>query len=568
MALDRFISSAVILLIAATAMVVLFKRLGLGAIAGLLAAGVIVGPHTPGPSITTDVEGLRSFAELGVILLLFVIGLEIRPSRLWAMRRDVFGLGSLQIVVTTLVIAGYALLQHWSWKASLVVGMTMAASSTALVMQMLQERGEIASPHGRTAFGVLLMQDLAVVPMLAMLPALAGSGAMALNLPGWKQFGVIVSLFLLVWCFGKYIVPYALDKLAQQKNREGFLLVAMLSVFIAAWAMHQAGLSLALGAFIMGMLLSNSRYNVQIEAYLEPYKGLLISVFFVAVGMSIDLNVLAAHPFDFLQYALVVILLKFMVLFLLCRLYGKKHSLAARVSFLLAQGGEFGFVLLSSAQVLSAIDSYTYVTAIGVISVSMLFTPLLSKWGYQLAERLERNSNEQQDLNLTDKSPEIKKRVLIGGYGRVGHVVATLLQHSGIPIIVFDIDPLKVAQGKQDGFPVYYGDIANPELLVKARVEQAALVVLTVDQQQTALQAVSHVCHYYPNVPVIARARDLDTSGKLLQAGARLAPPEAIESSLRLAAEALNLIGVDTDNVDHLLSDVRKKDYELVQPPE
>ena len=350
MELEGFISSAVILLIAASVMVVLFKHLGLGSIAGLLVAGMIVGPHTPGPYITTHVEGLRSFTELGVVLLLFVIGLEIRPSRLWALRREVFGLGSLQIILTASAITGYALLNHWPWKASLVIGLTMAVSSTALVMQMLQDRGEIASPHGGAAFGVLLMQDLAIVPMLALIPVLAGSGAFSVSMPGWKQLGVILGLLLLVWGFGRYVVPFALERLARQKNREGFLMVVMLAVFLAAWAMHQASLSLALGAFLMGMLLSGSRYSMQIGAYIEPYKGLLISLFFVAVGMSIDLRSIATSPLLFVQYAVAVILIKIAVMFVLCLLFGMGRSLAIRVSFLLAQGGEFGFVLLSSAQ--------------------------------------------------------------------------------------------------------------------------------------------------------------------------------------------------------------------------
>lgn len=252
MELESFISSAVILLVAATVMIILFKRLGLGSIAALLVTGIIVGPHTPGPYITTHVEGVRSFAELGVVLLLFVIGLEIRPSRLWSLRRHVFGLGSLQIILSTSAIAGYALF-YWPWKASLVLGMTMAVSSTALVMQLLQDKGEIASPHGEAAFGVLLMQDLAIVPMLAIIPVLAGPGTFSLHIPGWKQFGIIIGLFFLIWGSGKYIVPFALERLARQRSREGFLMVTILAVFLAAWAMHQAGLSLALGAFLMGM---------------------------------------------------------------------------------------------------------------------------------------------------------------------------------------------------------------------------------------------------------------------------------------------------------------------------
>jgi glutathione-regulated potassium-efflux system ancillary protein KefC len=566
MELETFITSAVILLIVASFMVVLFKHFGLGSIAGLLVAGIIVGPHTPGPYITTRVEGVRSFTELGVVLLLFVIGLEMKPARLWALRRKVFGLGSLQIVLTASAIMAYALSTHWPWKPSLVIGLTMAVSSTALVMQMLQERGEVASPHGSGAFGVLLMQDLAIVPMLALIPVLAASRGLPVSMPGWRQLGVIVGLLALVWGFGRYVVPFALERLARQRNREGFVMVSILSVLLAAWAMHYAGLSFALGAFLMGMLLSGSRYSMQIEAYIEPYKGLLTSLFFVAVGMSIDPGSIIASPLIFVEYAVVVIAVKIAVMVALCLLFGMGRTVAVRASFLLAQGGEFGFVLLSSAGALAVIDSRTFVMGVAVISVSMLFTPLLARLGYYLAARMEPKGQGPESVPFIEEGDRRPGRVILAGYGRVGHVVAVLLRDSNVPFIVFDNDPERVARGKEDGFPVYYGDIANPELLAAAHVENAALVVLSIDKEHTALQAVSHVRNGYPGVPILARARDLEASGRLCQAGATQALPEALESSLRLAADTLRMVGVPVENIDLLLSGVRRTDYQLICP--
>jgi glutathione-regulated potassium-efflux system protein KefB len=566
MDLESFISSAVILLVAASLMVILFKRLGLGSIAGLLVAGIIVGPHTPGPYITTHVEGVRSFAELGVVFLLFVIGLEIRPARLWSLRREVFGLGSLQIILTASAITGFALWNNWPWKASLVIGLTMAVSSTALVMEMLHDKGEIASPHGGAAFGVLLMQDLAIVPILALIPILAGPETFSVNIPGWKQLGVILGLFLLVFGFGKYVVPFALERLAHQRNREGFVMVMMLAVFLAAWAMHQAGLSFALGAFLMGVFLSVSRYSMQIEAYIEPYKGILIGLFFVAVGMSIDLRSIVASPLVFVEYALLVICVKIAIMFVLCLLFGMDRSLATRVSFLLAQGGEFGFVLLSSAKVLSVIDNSTFVMGIAVISVGMLFTPLMAKLGNYIASRFIQSKECEICVPFPDEGGVSMGRVIIGGYGRVGHVVAVLLHASKVPFIAFDNDPVQVAKGKEDGFPVYYGDIANPALLAAAHAEQAALIVLTVAHEDTTLQAISHMKNYYSGIPVIARARDLEASGRLIQAGATRALPELMETSLRLANDTLRIVGVPVDDLDLLLSDARRRDYELVDP--
>lgn len=568
MELESFISSALVLLIAASAMVVLFKHLGLGSIAGLLVAGMIISPHTPGPHITAHVEGIRSFTELGVVLLLFVIGLEIRPSRLWALRREVFGMGSLQIIFTAAAITGFALLNHLSWKPALVMGLTMAVSSTALVMQILQEKGEIASPHGGATFGILLMQDLAVVPMLAVIPMLAGEEAFSVSMLGWERLAIVLGLLLAVWGFGKYAVPFALERVARQKNKEGFLLVVILAVFLAAWAMSHAGLSLALGAFLMGVFLSGSRYSLQIEAYIEPYKGILISLFFVTVGMSIDLPTITSNWSVFAYYAIVVLFIKIVIVFVLCLFFGMGRSVAANVSFLLAQGGEFGFVLLSSARALRVIDNNNFVTGIGLISVTMLATPLVVKLGYFISARFRRKQELKENVHFMDSGGEPKGRVILGGYGRVGHVVAILLNASRVPFIVFDTDPARVARGKQDGFPVYYGDIGNPELLAAIHAEQAALVVLTVDKEQSALQTISHVRNYSPGIPIIARARDLEASGRLVQAGATRALPEAVESSLRLATDTLRMVGVPVDNVDLLLTGVRNKNYELVNTGE
>lgn len=566
MELDTFVLSAVLLLIAASIAVALFKHLGLGSVLGLLVAGIIVGPHSPGPQVTAHVEDVRRFTELGVVLLLFLIGLEMKPGRLWALRRDVFGLGSLQILISGIAIAAYVTLYQTSWKTSLLIGLTLALSSTAFVMQLLQERGEIASRHGTTAFAVLLMQDLAIVPLLALVPILSTTGALSSEIPLWEQILIVIGMLGLVWGFGRYLVPFALERLARQNNREGFFMVVMLAVFIAAWAMHQAGLSMALGAFMMGMLLSETRYSMQIQALVEPYKGLLMSLFFVAVGMSIDLQAIAAQPALFAQHTLVIVVIKLVVLFLLALAFGLPRNVASRLAFMLAQGGEFGFVLFSSAKALNVIDDATFILAIGVISVSMLATPVLVRIGDALARRAEQQQPVGEKYHYHAETGTPGARVILGGYGRVGHTVATLLQRSGVPFLAFDTNPANVARGKADGFPVYYGDIGDLELLTAAGAQNATLVVLTIDHGPTALRAVSHLRNAYPNLPIIARARDLKAAGDLLQAGATQAFPEAIESSLALGANALNMVGVAVENVDLLLQGVRKENYDLVRP--
>ncbi|HBG94516.1 MAG TPA: portal protein, partial [Chromatiaceae bacterium] len=283
-----FVYSATLLLVVSAIAVALFRHFGLGSILGLLVAGILI--NAIGPSITSHVEDLRHFTELGVVLLLFVIGLEMYPRRLWEMRRALFGLGTLQILTAGLALAFYFRLFVDDWPIAILIGLSLALSSTALVLQLLHDQGEIATHHGQTSFAVLLMQDLAVVPMIALMPVLVEHGPLPSGPSFWEQLGVIGLMLGLVLLCGRYLVPYVLDLMARKHNQEAFFLVVMSSVFIAAWAMDMAGMSMALGAFLMGIMLSGSRYSVQIGASVEPHKGLLMSLFFVAVGMSVDLT--------------------------------------------------------------------------------------------------------------------------------------------------------------------------------------------------------------------------------------------------------------------------------------
>lgn len=568
MHLDSFIVSALLLLAVTSVAVALFRHLGLGSVLGLLVAGVVVGPHSPGPYVTAHVEDVRHFTELGVVLLLFVIGLEMQPRRLWSLRRSLFGLGSLQILLTGIPIALYVSLSEASWGVSLLMGLTLALSSTAFVMQLLQERGEFASTHGKSAFAVLLMQDLSIVPLLAIVPLLSDTAAIASGIPLWEQLLILAAMFGVLAAFGLRVVPYALEWLARHGNREAFLLVVLLAVFLAAWAMHQVGLSMALGAFIMGMLLSGSRYNMQVRALVEPYRGLLMSLFFVAVGMSIDLGELADHPLEFIGHTLVLIAIKLAVLFPLALAFGYSRGDSVRMTFLLAQAGEFGFVLFGSALVLEVITEATFIMAVGVISLSMLATPILVRFGNALAVWLE-GKEEEPTGDISDKQLRaVEERVLIGGYGRIGHTVATLLHASGIPFIAFDTDPERVAQGQANGHPVLYGEISNPELLAAAHAERALLVVITIDHAASALKTVSILRGTYPSLPIIARARDLEASARLLEAGATEAFPEAVEASLRLGSVALQMAGAPAEDVDLLIQGVRSRQYELVRDGE
>ncbi|MCG6896709.1 MAG: cation:proton antiporter [Thiocapsa sp.] len=564
MELNSFVISAIALLTVAAITVALFKHLGLGSILGLLVAGIVVGPYSPGPSVTAQVEDVRNFTELGVVLLLFLIGLEMKPRRLWALRREVFGLGSAQILISGVLIGAYMSLYAYSWRAALLMGLTLALSSTALVMQSLFERGDLNTRHGTAAFAVLLMQDLAVVPLLAIVPILSDVGTLSADVPFWQQVVVVIGMVGVIVAFGRYLVPFALAYLLRQNNREAFTLMVLLAVFLAAGAMHEAGLSMALGAFMMGMLLSTSRFSFQIQAQIEPFKGLLMSLFFVAVGMSIDLDAIASQPLLLAQHVVLILTIKLVVLLLIALLFGLPPGTATRIAFMLAQSGEFGFVLFGSAKVLGVIDDPTFVIAVTVISVSMLLTPLLVRLGDGLAWRLERRAAPVRTFVDPAGGSDPAGRVVIAGYGRVGHTVATLLEANEIRFIAFDTNPANVKRGEQDGRAVYFGDIGDADLMAAAQVGSAALVILTIDHGPTALRVVSHIRTAYPRVPVIARARDLEACGNLIRAGATLAYPEAIESSLRLGAEALKMLGVPTGDVDSLLQGVRSEGYAQV----
>ena len=564
---ESFVSSAVLLLVVAAVAVALFRHFGLGSILGLLVAGVLLGPHTPGPSVTSDVEDLRHFAELGVVLLLFVIGIEMHPGRLWELRRTLFGLGSLQVVLTGLALAAYFRLFQPDWPTALLIGMSLSLSSTALVVQMLQERGDMASIHGQTAFAVLLMQDLAVVPLLALMPVLADVGPLPVEIPLWQQLGTVVAMIGAVILVGRYLVPWGLERLSRQGNRDAFFLVVLASVFLAASAMEHAGLSMALGAFLMGVMLSGSRFSLQIQALVEPHKGLLMSLFFVAVGMSVDLGILIEEPWRFGSHLGSILTIKILALFLLCLVFGVGWAAALRVAFLLSQAGEFGFVLFGAAKLLELIDDRTFVLLVAVISVSMLLTPLLVALGEWLARRLPGGKDGVDDaLRLPARAADnAPARVIIAGFGRVGHTIGAILSGHGIAYVAFESDPELVASWRREGSPVYYGDIGDPHLLAAAEVERADLVVLTIDDERAAINATELIRAYAPRVKIVARARDLTTCDALLRAGATQAFPEAVEASLRLAAETLGALGISTQEVDMLLNNVRGTGYALVR---
>lgn len=559
---SELLNSTLYLFAVATFLVVLSKRMGLGSILGLLIAGVIVGPYSPGPVLTDKVDSVRHITEFGVVLLLFVIGLEMQPKKLWNMRKEVFGLGSAQIIFSGFLIFLYCIFYTQSWQVALLIGLTFALSSTAFVMQILQEKGQLYTTIGKSGFSILLMQDLAVVPLLALVPILAQKGELSHNHSLLEQIIIVFVSICTLILLGKFVIPKVLDYLVKHQNREAFFFSIMLSVIFAAWSMEHAGLSMALGAFIMGMMLSSSKYHYQIQAQIEPYKGLLMTMFFIAVGMSIDIAAMMHNPLILIQHLIVILGIKIVALFLLMVYMGYSKSTSISVSFLLSQSGEFGFVLFGSAKALGVIEDELFVAAVTIISFSMLLTPLIVSLGNKLALKLEK---EPLKLESTYVPEESWKGVIIAGYGRVGRLVATMLEYSNIDFIAFDVDSKRVELGQKEGRQVYYGELSELEFLNKIGLERVSAVIVTVDNHHTASKIISHIRTLYPVLTILSRTRDMKTRDTLLKHGATWAMPESIEGSLRLASEFLLSQGMPREEVFEILTYFRKDDYEVIR---
>ena len=558
----HMLNSILYLFVVATISVTLSKRIGLGSILGLLIAGVIVGPYSPGPILTKEVESVRHITEFGVVLLLFVIGLEMQPKKLWSMRKEVFGLGSGQILFSGLLISLYSYFYATSWQVALLVGLTFALSSTAFVMQILQEKGELYSPIGKSSFSILLMQDLAVVPLLALVPILADKGNLTEGHHLWQQIIIAIGSILTLFGFGRYVIPRVLDYLAKYQNKDAFFFTVISSVVFAAWAMEFAGLSMALGAFIIGMILSSSKYHYQIQANIEPYKGILMTLFFVAVGMSIDLKALVNNPLLLLQHLVVIMGIKIVALFSLMVFLRYKKSTAISVSFLLAQSGEFGFVLFGAAKALGVISDEMFISAVTIISFSMLLTPLIVNISEKIAPKFD---NEPIEIKSAYVPQDEWKGVVIAGYGRVGRLVATMLQHANVPFVAFDVDLQRVELGQKEKRPVFYGELSNLDFLSQIGLDKASAVIVTVDNHHTSAKIVSHIRSKYLNLRILARTNNMKTRDALLAHGASWAMPESSEGSLRLGAEALLSLGRTREEVIELLTFFRKDDYETIR---
>ena len=551
----HYLADILILLAAAIIAVPLCQRLGLGSVLGYLAAGVIVGPS--GFGFIAQIEEIQGIAEFGVIFLLFIVGIELKPERLWSMRRMVFGLGTAQVMVTGFVIAGLALLFGLSLKTAVIGGFGLALSSTAFGLQILTERGEMGTSHGHTALSVLLLQDLAVVPLLALVSLLAADATLLHGI----EFALLeaVLVIAIVFLVGRFLLSPALRLVATSRTAEVFTAAAVFAVLGTAWLMEEVGLSLALGAFLAGLMMADSHYRHQVIADIQPFRGILLGLFFMGVGMSIDFSLVGRYTVEIAGAVLGLLLIKSAILWVLCRLLGVGTPDATRVSLLLSQSGEFGFVLFGLATVSGILETGLFQFLILVIALTMVTTPMMANMGEYLSKRLTRRDHGH-DVSTT----HIKRGqsyVIIAGFGRVGRRVAKILEAGKVPYLAIESNADRVQEGRRDGFSVFYGDASQVNVLKAADAERAGALVCTLDRTVPALRLVHILRQHYPDLAIHARGRDRQHCEQLLKAGATLAISETLEASLQIGRAVLTSMGVFEEDTTTLIESFRKEYY-------
>ncbi|WP_312550909.1 monovalent cation:proton antiporter-2 (CPA2) family protein [Massilia sp.] len=548
--------------------VVAFRSLHLPPMLGYLAVGVLIGPHALG--LASDTASTHALAEFGVVFLMFSIGLEFSLAQLRAMRRIVFGLGLAQVVLTIVAaVAGALLLSMWipalkvSWQAAFALGGALAMSSTAIVVKLLTERLELESEHGRRIIGILLFQDLAVVPLLILIPSLARDPEDLAVTLAWAAVKAAAVLALLLF-FGQKLMRNWFTLVAKRRSQELFMLNLLLVTLGAAWITERAGLSLALGAFVAGMLISETQFKHQVEEDIKPFRDVLLGLFFITIGMLLNLRMVLEHWWLVLLLLVVPVLLKFALIALLAKAFGSTDGVSMRTGLALAQAGEFGFVLLNLASGSKLIDPFLMQLVLASMVLSMLVAPFVIAKSDRIVMKIAANEWMMQSLQLTQlasRTMAAQQHVIIAGFGRSGQSVATLLSDEKLPWHALDLDPERVQEAQAAGSNVSYGDAGRREALIAAGINRASALVITFADTRAALKVLHLVHELAPSLPVIVRSHDDSDLEVLRRAGATEVVPEALESSLMLASHALVVVGVPLRRVVHRVQSARDERY-------
>ena len=549
--ISQYLIDIMILLVAAVIAVPAFQALRLGAVPGFLISGVLVGPS--GLGLIDNIVEISHLAEIGVVLLLFVIGVELRPARLWLMRKLVFGLGTLQILITGFLIgAACNLLFDIPLRTATLIGPALALSSTAFVLQLVAEQKLFNTSYGRASLAVLLMQDLAVVPLLALIPLLTMSEMSISADIGYALAESLVILSLLV-IVARYLLHPILHRVALSGNAEVFTASAVLIVLGTALVTEHIGLSMAMGAFLAGLLISDSAYRHQVIAEVQPFRGLLLGLFFMTMGMSLNVGSFIDDPISALALLAGLLLIKVIVLFPLAYLFGTRKNVALGVALILAQSGEFALVLFSLANDAALIDDTVFQTLLMLVLLSMLVTPPMAR----LAEHLYR-SEVKQTITTTDNRERELTPVVIAGFGRMGHRIGCILDQLSIPYVALDNDASLVETHRRHGYPVFYGDVCKPEVMKAAGADDADTIIITLNTAQGTEEVVTALRKRNSDAAIYVRGSNLEQCRRLHELGATHTVSENLEASLELARLTLAHSGIDTQRSKDILDEFRR----------
>ncbi|WP_111746470.1 monovalent cation:proton antiporter-2 (CPA2) family protein [Salinisphaera orenii] len=554
--MDASLTQIAVYLAAAVIAVTIAQRLKLGSVLGYLAAGVVIGPWAFG--LISKVDQVLHFAEFGVVFLLFIIGLEMQPRRLWALRRSILGLGGLQMVLTTVVLAlflGWAL--ALSPAPAFAAGVSLALSSTAFAVQMLAERGEMATRHGRAGFSILLFQDLAVIPILAILPLLSVGQSQLSIIGGLEKTGTATLVIVGLIIGGHYILKPVLRVVAATRMQEIFIAMTLLIVVGTSAIMQAVDVSLALGAFTAGVLLADSEYRHELEANVDPFKDLLLGLFFVAVGMSINLGLFLERPFALIGLTVALMVIKGVALALLGRRYGLRWRATRNLGAYLSQGGEFAFVILSTAVADDLLARPEADLLVAVVTLSMVLTPFAVKASSWLNKRLE---SPDSQARMYDTPVDSEHAVIIAGFGRFGSTIARLLRAKRIGFTALDVNPEQVDFVRRFGGEVYYGDASRVEMLRAARADRARVLVLAMDDPEVSLTTIQVVQTHFPGLKIVARARDRRHAYQLIEYGVTVFHRETFRASVALAGDVMQALGYGGEEVERTNRTFRRYD--------
>ena len=545
----------VVLLGAALIAVLLFRRLGLGAVLGYLVAGIAIGPD--GLGLIGAPETIMAYSEIGIILLLFLVGLELSPSRLWLLRRDIFLFGPLQVILCGLgmfAVVHFAM-SSFSWEAALVLGLPLALSSTAQVLPLLQSRGRMKTYYGEKSFSILLFQDISIVPMLTIVAALSRAPALEDAIEGWTLALYAVLAIVALVLAGRYLLSPLLRLVGKISERELFIVTGLFTVCVSAAVMQAIGVSPALGAFVAGVMLADSPYRHELEADIDPFRSILLGLFFLAVGMLLDVDVILAQPLFVASLALALVAVKITVIFALGRFFGLKSKQSIIMAMLLSQGGEFAFVLFTAAQQALLIEPEAGSLFGAVVTLSMATTPFLMIIAGKLAAR-----TGKEDVQLDDPALASQANVIIVGHGRFGQQVSQIMQAAGRSVTLIDINPQTIDLSNDFGFKVFYGDGTRVDLLKRAGGEDAQAIFFCIDDRYVTAESLIPVRETFPRTKLFVRAFDREQALKLMEDDGISIMREVFESSIRMSADALKYFGTDREVILDIIAEFRRRD--------